>query len=92
MTGKPLDLALNGKGFFAVNGPAGALYTRNGAFQISNTGDVVTRKDSPYGLLAADRCGRSPMTRWRSAPTALYAKAEQYWVNSTSPIFQQAAW
>jgi flagellar basal-body rod protein FlgF len=42
VTGRPLDLALNGKGFFAVNGPTGTLYTRNGSFQISNTGDVVT--------------------------------------------------
>jgi flagellar basal-body rod protein FlgF len=41
-TGNPLDLALSGKGFFAVNGPSGALYTRNGNFQISATGTLVT--------------------------------------------------
>src|SRR2546429_990989 len=31
--GNPLDLALSGRGFFAVNGPNGPLYTRNGNFR-----------------------------------------------------------
>ena len=42
VTGRPLDLALNGKGFFAVNSPSGTLYTRNGSFQVAPSGDVVT--------------------------------------------------
>jgi flagellar basal-body rod protein FlgF len=33
-TGNPLDVALDGKGFFAVNGPSGPLYTRNGNFRL----------------------------------------------------------
>lgn len=41
-TGNPLDLALTGQGFFAVNGPSGPLYTRNGGFQISSSGALVT--------------------------------------------------
>jgi flagellar basal body rod protein FlgG len=41
-TGSPLDLALSGPGFFAVNGPAGTLYTRNGSFQINTSGEVLT--------------------------------------------------
>jgi flagellar basal body rod protein FlgG len=41
-TGNPLDLALSGKGFFAVNGPKGPLYTRNGSFQLSPTGQLTT--------------------------------------------------
>jgi flagellar basal-body rod protein FlgF len=41
-TGNPLDVALSGKGFFAVNGPAGPLYTRNGSFQLSPTGQLTT--------------------------------------------------
>ena len=41
-TGNPTDLALSGNGFFAVNGPNGPLYTRNGNFQISSTGTLVT--------------------------------------------------
>jgi flagellar basal-body rod protein FlgF len=41
-TGNPLDLALTQKGFFAVNGPNGPLYTRNGAFTKSSTGVLMT--------------------------------------------------
>ncbi len=41
-TGNPLDLALSGKGFFAVDGPSGPLYTRNGAFKLSPTGVLTT--------------------------------------------------
>ena len=41
-TGNPLDVALSGPGFFAVNGPAGPLYTRNGNFRLSPAGALVT--------------------------------------------------
>jgi flagellar basal-body rod protein FlgF len=41
-TGNPLDLALTGQGFFVVNGPSGPLYTRNGSFQLSASGAMVT--------------------------------------------------
>jgi flagellar basal-body rod protein FlgG len=41
-TGNPLDLALSGNGFFAVDGPAGPLYTRNGNFRLSADGRLVT--------------------------------------------------
>src|SRR5579863_5676685 len=34
-TGNALNLGLSGNGFFALNSPAGTVYTRNGAFQIS---------------------------------------------------------
>lgn len=44
VTGKPLDLALDGKGFFAVNGPSGVMYTRSGAFQLSRDGIVVSQE------------------------------------------------
>src|SRR5215471_5777894 len=41
-TGNPLDLALSGRGFFAVNGPNGPLYTRNGNFHLTSDGTLVT--------------------------------------------------
>src|SRR5579871_3574483 len=41
-SGNPLDVALNGKGFFAVNTPSGTMYTRNGAFKLSSTGVLIT--------------------------------------------------
>jgi flagellar basal-body rod protein FlgF len=36
-TANPLDLGLSGKGFFALNSPAGVVYTRNGQFQVGKT-------------------------------------------------------
>ena len=41
-TGNPLDVALTGKGFFAVQGPGGPLYTRNGNFRAAPDGKLVT--------------------------------------------------
>lgn len=41
-TGNPLDVALSSKGFFAVAGPTGPLYTRNGSFKLSSTGELIT--------------------------------------------------
>ncbi len=41
-TENTLDLALSGRGFFAVNGPSGTLYTRNGNFSLSSSGVLVT--------------------------------------------------
>jgi len=49
-TGKPLDLALHGQGFFAVSGPSGPLYTRNGNFHLSSTGVVTTQEGYPLQL------------------------------------------
>ena len=41
-TGNPLDVAVNGKGYLAVQTPRGERYTRNGALQINNSGELVT--------------------------------------------------
>ena len=41
-TGRSLDLALQGDGFFVIEGPDGPLYTRNGVFQINPEGTLVT--------------------------------------------------
>jgi flagellar basal-body rod protein FlgF len=41
-TGNPLDVAVDGKGFITVQSPRGERYTRNGAFQINNAGELVT--------------------------------------------------
>jgi len=42
-TGNPLDLALNGTGYFMVRTPQGVRYTRDGEFQLSPTGTLTTR-------------------------------------------------
>jgi flagellar basal-body rod protein FlgF len=41
-TGNPLDLAIDGNAFFAVQTPSGERYTRNGSFQINAAGQLVT--------------------------------------------------
>lgn len=44
-TGNPLDMAIQGNGFFVLSGPNGDqshTYTRNGAFQVDNEGYIVT--------------------------------------------------
>jgi flagellar basal-body rod protein FlgF/flagellar basal-body rod protein FlgG len=41
-SGNPLDVALEGQGFFAVQAPTGVQYTRNGNFHLSATGGLVT--------------------------------------------------
>lgn len=46
-TANPLDLALDGRGFFAVNANGAVAYTRNGAFRLSTTGNLVTPEGYP---------------------------------------------
>jgi flagellar basal-body rod protein FlgG len=47
-TGNPLDLAVNGNGFFQVTLPDGSVsYTRDGAFQLDSQGQVVTSNGYP---------------------------------------------
>jgi len=44
-TGNALDLAINGSGFFQVLMPDGTLaFTRDGSFQVSNTGQLVNAR------------------------------------------------
>jgi flagellar basal-body rod protein FlgF len=46
-TGNPLDVALSGRGFLAVNGPNGILYTRNGNLRVAHSGELVTAEGYP---------------------------------------------
>ena len=46
-TGNPLDLAIEGEGFFVVQTPDGDRYTRNGRLRIDDTGQVVTDHGLP---------------------------------------------
>ena len=49
-TGSPVDLALSGPGFFAVQGPSGPLYTRTGNFRVMPSGAVATQEGYPLRL------------------------------------------
>src|SRR5579871_2315788 len=47
-TNNSLDLAIQGRGYFQVLLPTGTLaYTRDGSFQVTNTGQVVTAQGYP---------------------------------------------
>ncbi|MBR0680761.1 flagellar basal-body rod protein FlgF [Roseomonas eburnea] len=47
MTGNPLDLALTGDGFFAVETPRGERFTRAGRFTIGDGGRIVDMEGNP---------------------------------------------
>jgi flagellar basal-body rod protein FlgF/flagellar basal-body rod protein FlgG len=46
-TGNPLDMALNGPGFFAIQSAQGVQYTRDGGFLRSDTGVLQTAEGEP---------------------------------------------
>jgi flagellar basal-body rod protein FlgG len=47
-TGNPLDLVIQGKGFFQIRLPTGEIaYTRDGGFQLDRDGNVVTANGDP---------------------------------------------
>ena len=50
-TGNPLDVAIDGNGYLAVQTPRGLRYTRNGALSINATGQLVTSEG--YQVLGA---------------------------------------
>ena len=41
-TGNPLDISIEGRGYFVVETDDGTFYTRNGAFQLDAAGQLVT--------------------------------------------------
>lgn len=46
-TGNPLDLAIEGQGFFAIQTPNGLRYTRDGSFHRAQNGQLVTEAGEP---------------------------------------------
>lgn len=55
-TGNPLDIAIQGDGFFAVRTPEGIAYTRQGNFRLTPTGELVTSE----GYAVLSRAGERP--------------------------------
>jgi flagellar basal-body rod protein FlgF len=47
MSGNQLDVAIDGKAFFAIQTPEGTRYSRNGQFQLDNQGRLVTNEGHP---------------------------------------------
>jgi flagellar basal-body rod protein FlgF len=46
-TGNPLECAIQGDGFFVLDGPNGPVYTRNGQFRIDADGQLVSHSGYP---------------------------------------------
>jgi flagellar basal-body rod protein FlgF len=46
-TGNPLDLAIQGNGYFVVETPLGTRYTKAGNFQLNDEGTLVTKEGYP---------------------------------------------
>ncbi|MEJ0059525.1 MAG: flagellar basal-body rod protein FlgF [Terricaulis sp.] len=66
MTGNPLDVAIEGEGFFMVQGPSGTLYTRDGSFSVNGAGQLVTSDGQPVlnsggSAIAFDSQGETPV-------------------------------
>ncbi len=71
-TNAPLDVAIDGNGFFEVATPQGVRFTRLGAFKMDGNGQLVTKdgypvlKSAPEGTDPADRTikvsGQNPVT------------------------------
>lgn len=66
-TGRPLDVAIIGDGFFQLDGPNGPLYTRNGSFQVNQRGELV----SSTGLVVAGKGG--PISIGSTTPSGTIA-------------------
>lgn len=46
-TGNPLDLGIEGAGFFAIQTAGGTRYTRNGSFRVASSGELQTAAGDP---------------------------------------------
>ncbi|MEZ5661377.1 MAG: flagellar hook protein FlgE [Burkholderiaceae bacterium] len=58
-TNNPLDMAVNGSGFFRIESPAGEItYTRNGQFKLDQEGYIVTSAGNRLTGFPADDNGR----------------------------------
>jgi flagellar basal-body rod protein FlgF len=59
-TGRNLDVALDGSGFFVVETPAGTRYTRSGAFNLGGDGALTTGDGYPVQGVSGPIVLRSP--------------------------------
>lgn len=61
VTNNPLDTAINGNGFFQLDdGLGGTLYSRNGQFQLDQTGYIVNAQGLQLKGIMADAAGDIP--------------------------------
>ncbi|NJN37140.1 MAG: flagellar hook basal-body protein [Nitrospiraceae bacterium] len=68
LTGNPLDLAIQGSGFFEVQTPQGVRYSRNGMFSLDHQRRVVTNLG--HFVMGAKGEIKLPVGKWRLRPKA----------------------
>jgi flagellar basal-body rod protein FlgF/flagellar basal-body rod protein FlgG len=62
-TGNPLDVAIEGSGFFTVQTANGPMYTRDGAFKVSASGQLVTASgDAVLGTQGVIQLPQGPVS------------------------------
>lgn len=62
-TGRDLDVAIEGRGFFVIDTPAGPRYTRDGSFTRRADGLLVTARGEPVlGEAGEIKLGKGPVT------------------------------
>jgi flagellar basal-body rod protein FlgG len=78
-TGNPLDIALEGEGFFEVATSEGARVTRNGSFSVDSNGRLITKQGFP--VLRDGQPGSDPVAReikLTSANVSISAEGEVF--------------
>jgi len=76
-TGSPSDLALSGRGFFAVDGPSGSLFTRNGSFRVSPGGALVTPEGYAVRTVSGANLAVQPSGDLEVAPDGTVSQSGQ---------------
>jgi|SRR5579872_1862423 len=70
-TGSPLDVAIEGRGFFQINTAAGPRYTRDGRFRVDATGTIVDQDGDPV-----DGGGGAVVLDPKKGPVSIGAKGD----------------
>ncbi len=77
VTGNNLDVAINGDGFFQIELPSGnTAYTRDGAFKLDNTGQIVTNGNAKVLGITADPVTGTILAGGTTGPLMLPAGGE----------------
>jgi flagellar hook-basal body protein len=80
-TGNPLDLAIQGPGYFQVQTKAGATqYTRNGAMHLDNQGQLVTSSGMPV-LSDGGQAITGRSNRYYNFGRRLHNSAGRHWLD-----------
>jgi len=89
-TGNPLDLALEGQGFFAIQTANGTRYTRDGAFSRSSTGVLQTSRGEPV-LDANQKSITIPTGTIRVSPDGIVGKVGTFDFTDESVLTAEGA-